>query len=87
MERTVIDITRVTILKENIKYKLWLELVLTMIYIKTSYPIKVLANNLTSHKAHFCEKPDLLHVQILGLTIYILFHKEEHTMKSEKWVS
>ncbi len=78
------DMTRATILEGNIEDELWPELVLAMTYIKNSRPTRALANDLSPHEVHFREKPDLSHVQILGSTVYVLFHEEEHTMKSEK---
>lgn len=78
--------TRVTILKGNIKDELWPKLVLIMTYIKNSRLIKALANDLNLHKAHFYEKPDLSHVQILGSVVYILLYEEERIIKSVKWV-
>lgn len=79
--KTLLNITRATILKRNIKDELCLKLVLPMTYIKNSHPTKALVNDLNPHKAHFYEKLNLSHVQILGLIIYILFYKEEHIMK------
>lgn len=60
--RTFMDMIRTTILEGNIEDKLWLELVLAMTYIKNSCSTRVLANDLSLHKAHFHEKPDLSHV-------------------------
>lgn len=42
MGRTIIDITKATILEENIDDNLWPKLVLTMTYIKNSRPTKAL---------------------------------------------
>ena len=87
MGRTLMDMTRATILEGNINDKLWPELVLAMTYIKNSKPIRALANNLSFYEAHFHKKPDFLHLQILGSTIYVLLHEEKCSIKSEKWVS
>lgn len=85
MGRTLMDMTRATILEGNIDDELWPELVLAMTYIKNSRPTRALANNLSPHEAHFHEKPDLSHLRILGSTVYVLLHEEERSMKSEKW--
>lgn len=85
MGKTLMDMIRATILEGNIDDELWPELVLAMTYIKNSRPTRALANNLSPHKAHFYEKPDLSHLQILGSTVYILLHEEKHSMKSEKY--
>lgn len=77
--------TRATILEGNINDELWPELVLAMNHIKNSRPTRALANNLSPHKAHFHEKPDLSHLQILGSTVYVLLHEEKRLMKSKKW--
>lgn len=78
---------RAIILESNIEDKLWLELMLVITYIKNSRLTKVLANNLSPHKAHLYKNLDLLHLQILGSTIYIFLYEEEQTKKSEKWAS
>ena len=77
--------TRATILMENINDELWPELVLAITYIKNNRPTRALANNISPYEAHFIEQLDLLHLQILGSTVYILLYKEERSMKSEKW--
>ena len=84
MGRTIMDMTRATILEGNIDDDLWPELVLAMTYIKNSRPTKAL-DNLSPHEAHFHEQPSLTHLRILGSTVYVLLHKEERSMKSEKW--
>lgn len=66
MRRIFIDMTKATILGENIENELWPELVLAMTYIKNSCPTKTLTNNLSPHKANFREKAELSYVQILS---------------------
>ena len=85
MGRTIMDMTRATILEGNINDELWPELVLAMTYIKNNRPTRALANNISPHEAHFHEQPDLSHLRILGSTVYVLIHEEERSMKSEKW--
>lgn len=84
MGRTITDITRVIILEGNIDDKLGPELVLAMTYIKNNRPTRAL-QNLSPRKVHSQEPSNLTHLQILGSTIYMLLHKEEQSMKSEKW--
>ena len=76
--------TKATILEGNIDNDLWSERVLAMTYIKNSRPTQAL-KNISPYEAQFHEQPDLTHLQILGSTVYILLHKEERLMKSEKW--
>lgn len=76
--------TRATILEGNIDDELWPELVFAMTYIKNSRPTRAL-QNLSPHEVHFHEQPNLTHLRILGSTVYVLLHKEERLMKSEKW--
>ena len=85
MGKTIIDMTRATILEGNIDDELWPELVLAMTYIKNNCPTRALANNISPHEAQFLEQPDLSHLQILGSTVYILLHEEKPSMKLEKW--
>ncbi len=84
MGRTIMDMTRATILEGNIDDDLWPELVLAMTYIKNSRPTRAL-ENISPHEAHFHEQPNLAHLRILGSTVYVLLHEEERSMKSEKW--
>ncbi len=60
MERTIIDITRATMLEGNIDDDLWLEIVFAMTYVKNCRPTKAL-QNLNPHEAHFQERPYLSH--------------------------
>lgn len=85
MGRAIMDMTRATILEGNIDDELWPKLVLAMIYNKNNRPTRALAHNISPHKAHFHEQADLSHLRILGSTVYVLIHKEERSMKSEKW--
>lgn len=84
MGRTIMDMTRATILEGNIGNELWLELVLAMTHVKNCRPTRAL-QNLSPHEAHFQERPNLSHLRILGSTVYVLLHEEERSIKSEKW--
>ena len=78
------DMMRATIFEENINDKLSPELVLAITYIKNNRPTRAL-QNLSPHKVHSQEPSNLTHLQIFGSIVYILLHKEEQSMKSEKW--
>lgn len=84
MGRTIMDMTRATILEGNIDDDLWPELVLAMTYIKNSRPTRAL-ENISPYEAQFHKQPDLTHLRIFGSTVYVLLHEEERLMKSEKW--
>lgn len=84
MGRTIMDITRATILEGNIDDELWPELVLAMTYIKNSRLTKAL-QNLSSHEALTRDHPNISHLRILGSTVYVFLHEEERSLKSEKW--
>lgn len=84
MRKTIIDITRATILEGNINDDLWPELVLVITYIKNSYLIRVF-NNLSPYKAYFYKQPSFIYLSILDCTIYIVLYTEEHLIKTEKW--
>ena len=80
------DMTRARILEGNIDDELWPELVLAMTYVKNSQPTRTL-ENISPHEAHFHKQPNWAHLRILGSTVYVLLHKEERLMKSEKWAT
>lgn len=83
--KTIIDMTRATILERNINNDLWPELVLAITYMKNNWSTRAL-QNLSLYKAYTRKLPNLSHLRILGSTVYIFLHKEEWTLKSEKWV-
>ena len=82
--RTIMDMTRATILEGNIDDDLWPELVLAMTYVKNNRPTRAV-QNLSPHEAYTHELPDLSHLRVLGSTVYVFLHEEERTLKSEKW--
>ena len=84
MRKTIIDMTRATILERNIEDELWPELVLTMTYIKNNRPTRTLQNNISPYKAYSKEALNLTQLQIFGSTVYVLPHKEKRSIKSEK---
>lgn len=83
--RTIIDMIRAIILEGNIDNELWPELVLAMTYVKNNRPTRALKDCISLHKAYTKKALKLAHLQIFGSTVYILLHKEERLMKSEKW--
>ncbi len=83
-ERTIMDVTRATILEGNIDDDLWPELVLAITYVKNNRPTKAL-QDLSPYESYTHEPPELAHLQILGSTVYVFLYKEERTLKSEKW--
>ena len=82
--RTIMDMTRATILEGNIDNDLWPELVLAMTYVKNNRFTKAV-QNLSPHEAYTHKLPDLSHLPVLGSTIYVFLYKEERTLKSKKW--
>ncbi len=82
--RTIMNMTRVTILEDNIDDDLWPELVLVMTYVKNNWPMKAL-QDLSPYELYIHKSPDLAHLQILGSTVYVFLYEEEQTLKSEKW--
>ncbi len=84
MGKTIMDMTRAIILEGNIDDDLWPELVLAMTYVKNNRPTRALQGNISPHKVSTKEAPNLAHLWVLGSTVYVLLHKEERSMKSEK---
>ena len=82
--RTIMNMTRATILEGNINDDLWPKLVLAMTYVKNNWPTRAV-QNLSPYKAYIHKLPDLSHLRILGSIIYIFQHKEEQMLKSKKW--
>lgn len=83
--RTLMDMTRASILEGNIDDDLWPEILLVMTYIKNNRPTEALPNNTTPQEAQNQEAPNLSHLRILGSTVYVFLHEEERSKKSEKW--
>ena len=86
IEKTIMDMTKVTILEGNINDEICPELILAMIYVRNNRPTRAL-QNISPHKALFSEPFNLPHLQILGFTVYVLLHEEERSMISKKWAS
>lgn len=84
------EIIRVIILVRGIDNTIWPKVVFAIIYIKNLYLTQVLKSLISPAKI---QDKDLLnknfsnlyHFCILGLTIYIFFHKKKYILKSTKW--
>ena len=83
IRRMMIDMTRATILERSINNDFYLKLVLTITYIKNSYPTKVL-QKLNSYEALTQDYSNIAHLQILVSTVYAFQHEEKRVLKSEK---
>lgn len=76
MGRTIMDMTRAIIFEGNINNNLWFELVLAMTYVKNSWPTKAM-QNLSLYKTLTQDYLNILHLWILGFTVYVFFYKEK----------
>lgn len=72
------------ILEKNLNNDLWPKLIMTITYIKNIYPIKTLENNYTPFNTQYKKDPDIIHLWILGSTLYVFLHKEKQGLKLEK---
>ena len=84
MGRTIIDMTRATILEGSLDDKLWPEVGLAMTYVKNVRPTKALGGDSPYHALQTIQ-PDIQHLWVLGSTVYVLLHEEERDLKFEKW--
>ncbi len=85
VRRTIMDITRATILEGNIDDELWPEIILAMTPIKNNRLTRVLPSNTTPHKAQSQEEADISHLRLLDFKVYVFLHEEKRSWKSEKW--
>ncbi len=70
------DMTRATILEENIDNELWPEIILAMTYIKNNRPTRTLPSNSTPHEAQSQEAADISHLCVLGSKLYVFLYEE-----------
>ena len=84
VRRTIMDMTRATILEGNINDELWPEIILAMTYIKNNRLTGALPSNITLHEAQSQEAADISHFRVLGSKVYVFLHEEERSRKSEK---
>lgn len=75
--------TRATILEKNIDNNFWSELVLTMTYVKNSLLTKAL-QNVSRYKVFAWDHPDILHLWVIGYTVYVFLYREKQSLKLEK---
>ena len=75
MGRTIIDMTRCSVIAGDIPDYLWAEVVLAMVHTKNVRPTNALAGK-TPYEI-FEKSPKLDHLRILGSTVYALIHEEE----------
>ena len=59
--RTIIDMTKATILEKNIDDDLWPELILAIMYVKNNWPTRAI-QNLSSYKVYIYELSNLFHL-------------------------
>ena len=76
MGRTILDMTRCTIIGGNIPDDLWPEIVLAMVDVKNLRPTSALDGK-SSYKALEKKQPRLDHLKAIGSTVYVLIHEEE----------
>lgn len=82
---TLMDMARASIIERGIDDMFWPKVILAMTYIKNIRPTSAL-NGLSPHEKLHNTPPDPTHLRVLGSTIYVLIHKEERDLKSEKFV-
>lgn len=75
--RTIMDMTRATILEGNIDDELWPEIILAMTQIKNNRPTRALPSNTTPHEAQSQETAAISHLRVLGSIVYVFLHEEE----------
>lgn len=85
LECTLIDMTRATIIVDNIDDCFWPEVILAMMHIKNLRLTSTL-QGLNPQETLFHNPLDLTHLCVLEFTIYVLIYKEERELKSEKFV-
>ncbi len=79
------DMTRATILEENIDDELWPKIILAMTYIKNNHQTRALPSNITPYEIQSQEAADISQLRVLGSIVYVFLHEEEQSRKSEKW--
>lgn len=84
MGRTIMDMTRATILEGNLDDNLWPEVILAMTSVKNVRPTRALDGK-NPHYVQYDDNPSIQHLRILGSPVYVFLHEEEQALKSEKW--
>ena len=84
--RTLMERVRCTIIREEIPDELWPEILLAITHISNLLPTSSL-HSISPFEASAQSLPNLQHLRILGLTVYIFIYEEEGNAKSAKWAS
>lgn len=83
MGRTIMDMTRATIIGGNIPDDLWPEIVLAMVHVKNFRPTSTLEGG-TPHELIEKKVPTINHLRVLGSTVYVLIHEADRKRKNNK---
>ena len=81
--RTIMDMTRCTIIAGGIPDYLWTEVVLAMVHTKNVRPTNALSGK-TPFEIYESKSPPLNHLRVLGSTVYVLIHEEERKGANSK---
>lgn len=76
MGRTIMDMTRCTIIGGDIPDDLWPEIVLAMVDVKNLRPTNALDGQ-SPYEVFEKKPPTLDHLMMIGSTVYVLIHEEE----------
>lgn len=83
MGRTILDMTRCTIIEGDVPDDLWPEVVLAMVEVKNLRPTNAL-NGISPYEALEYRQPRIDHLRIIGSMVYVLIHKEERQGERSK---
>lgn len=81
--RTIMDMTRATIIGRNILDDLWPEVALAMVHVKNIRPTRILEGK-TPYELFENKIPTLDHLRVLGSTVYVLIHEKEQKGANSK---
>lgn len=80
---TIMDMTRSTIIGENIPDDLWPKVVLAMVHVKNVRPTSTL-NGKTPYKLMEKRIATIDHLRVLGSTVYVLIHEADQKGSNSK---
>ena len=83
MGRTIMDMTRCTVIGGGIPDYLWTEVVLAMVHTKNVRPTNALGGK-TPYEVFENKPPKLDHLRVLGSTVYALIHEQERKGMNSK---
>lgn len=86
MGRTIMDMTRATIISGDIPDDLWPEVASAMVHTKNIRPHRVLEGK-TPRKLFENEVPALDHFGVLGSTVYVLIHEKQRKGRKNQKLS